>query len=89
MGKSRPKKSGTSKKRDASKRAHRHGPNVAPPPGSEEPITNADGMLSGMVGGFRRAVGAERPEQKSSLDGALLWVLFALVAGAVAWRYLG
>ena len=46
-------------------------------------------MMSGMVGGFKRAVGAERPAEKSWIDGALLWVLFAVVAGIVAWRFWG
>lgn len=86
MGKSRPKKSGTPKKREAK---HHRAASVTPGGPADAPIDGAEGMLSGMVGGFRRAVGAERPAQKTWIDGALLWVLFALVAGIVAWRYWG
>lgn len=86
MGKSRPKKSGTPKKREA--RHHAAAP-VSAPERVDAPIEGVNGMMSGMVGGFKRAIGAERPAQKTWIDGALLWVLFALVLGVVAWRYWG
>ncbi len=86
MGKSRPSKSGTPKKREV---RHRAAAPVAAPERQSAPIEGVDGVMSGMVGGFKRAIGAERPAQKTWIDGALLWVLFALVLGIVAWRYLG
>lgn len=86
MGKSRPKKSGTPKKKRADK--HHHRP-VTPGGPADAPIENVDGVMSGMVGGFKRAVGAQRPAQKTWVDGALLWLVFAIVLAAVAWRFWG
>lgn len=86
MGKSRPKKSGTPKKREV---RHRAAADVNAPERHTAPIEGVDGVMSGMVGGFKRAIGAERPAEKTWIDGALLWLVFALVLGIVAWRYLG
>ena len=76
MGKSRPKKSGTAKKREV---RHRAAADITAPERASAPIEGVDGVMSGMVGGFRRAIGAERPAEKTWIDGALLWVVFALV----------
>lgn len=86
MGKSRPKKSGTPKKREV---RHRAAADVSTPERASAPIEGVSGVMSGMVGGFKRAIGAERPAEKTWIDGALLWVVFALVLGIVAWRYWG
>ena len=91
MGKGRQNKSGTKKKRASAYKARKSEdaiPEVAPHERQFDPIEGADGMMSGMVGGFRRAVGAERPENKSSVDGLLLWVLFGVALAFVAWRFM-
>jgi hypothetical protein len=88
MGKSRPKKSGTPKKKRVDKHHHRA---VTPGGPADAPIDveAVDGMMSGMVGGFKRAVGAKRPAEKTWIDGALLWLVFAIVLAVVAWRFWG
>jgi len=49
-----------------------------------EPV--AGGVMQGMVGGFRRAVGVEKPKKKSS---GKIWtfLLIAALAAVVYWRF--
>ena len=96
MGKSRNRKSGTKKKRSAKFKPRKHQDAVPEAemiaaPSNDEPITGSKGMMTGMVGGFRRAVGAEQPEPESRswIDGFLLWAFLAVVLGVVAWRVWG
>lgn len=71
-------KSGTKKKR----KKKYGGPGSTK--GEAEPV--AGGVMQGMVGGFRRAVGAEKPKKKSS--GRLWTVLLLLALAAVVyWRF--
>ena len=67
MSKKRQKKSGTKKARpkQATRRAN-----------ADDPI-RADGVMSGMIGGFRRAVGVEK--SKKSAPWNLVWAAILVI----------
>ena len=74
MGKRYQKKSATVKKRAKKRRS----------PGAQDPA-QVDGVMSGMIGGFRRAIGVEKSSGSSSWN--LLWtaILVAVGLGVAAW----
>ena len=81
MGKrSRQKKSGTKKRRE---RRYR-GPGTTR---SETDEASGGGVMQGMVGGFRRAVGVEK-SKKAGLGSHLWTILLLLALGAILyWRF--
>ena len=50
-----------------------------------EPV--AGGVMQGMVGGFRRAVGVEKPKKKGSSGKIWTFLLIAALAAVVYWRF--
>ncbi len=73
-------KSGSKKKR---KKKYR-GPGTTKAESDAEP---AGGVMQGMVGGFRRAVGVEKPKKPGA--GSKLWtaLLIIALAAVVYWRF--
>ncbi len=83
MGKKRQKKSGTSKKRQR----RYHGPGSAEAE-SEPPESSAGGgVMQGMVGGFRRAVGVEKPKKRGLGDHLWTILLVVALAAVLFWRF--
>ena len=75
------RKSGTPKKR----RKGYGGPGSQAPSGSQ----SSGGAMQNMVGGFRRAVGVEKPKQTGGL-GRYFWpgLLLLILAAVVYWRFI-
>jgi len=73
-------KSGTKKKR---KKKYR-GPGTTKSESDGEP---AGGVMQGMVGGFRRAVGVEKPKKPGASSKLWTALLILALAGVVYWRF--
>ncbi|MCA9529681.1 MAG: hypothetical protein KC543_06075 [Myxococcales bacterium] len=72
-------KSGTKRKR----RKQSHGPGQ----GSGQDAIHAHGAMSGMVSGFKRAVGAPHPTKKRNwVDAVWILVLLGFVVALIVWR---
>lgn len=69
------KKSASKKKRKKSRPKH-----------AEESV-QADGVMSGMVGGFRRVLGAEKSKSKSSTSSGYFWTAVVVIAAIVIIAY--
>ena len=80
MGKQRQKKSGTSKRR-----ARSYG---GPASTSSETETEVSGgVMQNMVGGFRRAVGVEKPKKRGLRDHVWTLLLLLVLAAILFWRF--
>lgn len=77
MGKKRQSKSGAGKKR-----AKKYSQNKSETDDDYE----ASGAMASMVGGFRRAVGVEKPKKKDWKDYLWTIVLVLAVLGIVGWQ---
>lgn len=77
MGKKRQKKSGAGKKRSKKYTQDK---------GMTDDDYEASGAMASMVGGFRRAVGVEKPKKKNWKD--YLWTILLLLAvlGIIGWQ---
>ncbi len=77
MSKKYQKKSATKKKRKKTK----HGSSKA------EESLHADGVMSGMVGGFRRILGAEKKKTSEGSGWAYFWTAVLVIAAVVVIAY--
>ncbi len=77
MAKKYQKKSATKKKRTKSRAGGSKG---------EEPL-HAEGLMSGMVGGFRRVLGAEKKKGTQASAWTYFWTALIVIAAVVVIAY--